>query len=195
MKKIYMRVLLVVAFVFSVAGAEAKLINFGVAAGTTISNYSVSGLNDCVNNKEGFQVGLHATVKIPIISVTPEIWYTQSRFTLDSPYSSTVELADFKVRSVELPVVAGLTILKVLTLEAGPRFTLYNSATAEVYGEDYDIDGFNSSVGYVAGAKVTLLNKIILGARYNGEFGTSDMNLDNYSVKSETITIMVGYKF
>ncbi len=195
MKRIYMRLLLVVAFAFSAAAAEAKIINLGVAAGATVSNYSIPGLDDYVDNEGGFQVGIQATVNVPVISVTPELWYIQSKFAFNDPTSSGSELASYKVKSVELPIVAGLTLLKVLTLEAGPRFILSNNASVKVAGESYDIDNFNSAMGYLLGAKVTLFDKVFVGARYNGEFGTNSVDMGDYSIKSETVSFIVGYKF
>lgn len=184
MKKIYTKLLLIAALSFSVFAAEAKIINLGVAAGTTISNYSLEGLKDAVNNNAGFQVGVMAEFALPIMSITPEVWYVQNSF-------SVADSENVKVKSIELPVVAGITLLKFLTLEAGPRFVLYDDAK----GGGYDFDSITSSVGYVAGAKLTLFKKVIIGARYNGEFGTSSIDALDSAIKCENMTLMVGYKF
>ncbi len=186
MKKIFKSLLILAALLVSVTGAEAKLIGLGVSGGTNVSKYSFADESVSVENKAGYQFGIHAKIAVPILSVTPELLYIQNKFNITALNQTT----EVKVQSIDAPIVAGISLLPMITLEAGPRFSLYNDAKAG----DVSFGRIKPSVGYVIGAKFTLLGKVSVGARYNGEFGDYNTELLG-DISSHSYSISVGYNF
>ncbi len=177
--------------------AEAKLVGLGLSAGSHNSNYKIKGY-DAIENGSGFQVGASATIKMPILfSVTPELIYYNDSFKITN---SSILGGKCKVRNktIDMPIVFGMSLFGPLRLEAGPTFTLYNNAKGDFYGDksgSIDLGSIESNTGYVAGLKLTL-RKIVIGARYYGQFeahksslGTSDI----YKVKSNSYSLTFGF--
>lgn len=180
------KVLLMAVITLCAVSAEAKIISIGATAAMVGSSYSIEGVdNDDINNNTGWQAGVQAAVTLPFLSVTPELLYTSTSFEMGD--------SKVKVQSLDLPIVAGLTIVGPLKIEAGPQFSLYDKAKTG----DVDYGRMRSEVGYVAGLKLTLLQKLIISARYNGQFGkhSNSFNSSNsYEVGYNAYTISVGFR-
>lgn len=197
MKRVFRVCVVALLATLSCYTANAEIIGLGISGGVNNANYSIKGYNGAISNDGGFQVGASATISIPIVSVTPEIWYTQNKFSITNS-SILGTTCDVTSKSFDLPVVVGLNV-GPLTLEAGPSFSLSSKAKAEFNGVDYDLGRINTTTGYVVGAKLTLFG-IMVGARFNGQFGGYDTDFDlnkavEYKVRKHSYSVSLGYKF
>ncbi len=191
----FLKIAFVAAAIFvSTLSAHAELISFGVLGGSSNSHYSINGNDDAISNTVGYQVGLGATIKIPILSISPEVIYTNNKFEVTDRtiLGGTCEVRDQKV---DIPVVAGLSLLSILTLEAGPVFSIYNNADATYHldSSNEDLGRINPGTGYLLGVKVTLFEKIVLGARYNGHFSSHSFGESGHNIRSHSYTFRVGF--
>ncbi len=191
MKKILLTLSLATAMGLS---AEAKVVEMGMSAGTSSTNYKLSESSGAIDNNLGFQLGANVTFNLMLLRITPEVLYTYGSFDV---MDSSVLGRQCKVKSnqVEVPVIFGLPVLKVITLELGPRFSVFDSAKAKFYSgepETMDLGRIHEKVGYTAGVKVAISN-VTIGARYNGQFGSYDSDYLG-KIRNSSYTISVGCK-
>ncbi|MCL1677081.1 outer membrane beta-barrel protein [Elizabethkingia meningoseptica] len=157
------------------------------------------------NPKEvaGFNIGLSAKIKLPVIFIMPEIYYTNFKSKanyLDPVDGSSVELSA-KSNRLDIPVMVGLDVIGPLSVFTGPVFStnLSNNDTFKNFKED---SSKNFSVGYQFGANVKI-SKLIVNARYEGSFSKdqrkfvnsvtgSEVNYDN---RPSFFMIGLGYQF
>ncbi len=197
MKKVSKFLVVAALLLLTTIPASAEMVSFGLSAGTSTTNFSIKGYDNAISNSTGFQAGASLTFQLPVISITPEAWYSQSKFTVLDP-SIMGGYGKVTSRAVDMPIVAGLSLLKIITIELGPSFSLYDKAKAEfLTGDDADLGHVRSAVGYVAGLKVILAKKIILGARFNGQFGGRENDFGGYStykVHNYSYAFSLGFK-
>ncbi len=191
--------LVATVLLLSAMSAEAKILSFGVSAGTSNANYSIKGYSGAIENKMGFQAGVSCAVSVPFLSVTPEVWYSYNKFNVVDSSIFDGRTCSVKAQYIDMPILVGYSILGPLKLELGPRFSLYDSAKAKFYSGDpekMDLGGLNSKVGYTAGLKLTVLGKLVVSARYNGQFGGRDTDLgitgSSFDVRKNSYTISIG---
>ncbi len=177
---------------------NAQSIGVAISAGSYTSNFRIKGNSSAIENQTGYQTGLSVAIKAPFLSVTPEVWYSHSSFKLNDA-SILGAKAKVKTNTVQMPVLVGYSLLGPLKLEVGPRFTLVDKAYAKFYSGDksrQEIGSVMSKVGYTAGAKLTVMRKIILSARYNGQFGGRDNEIGDevYDIRNSSYSFSVGFK-
>ncbi len=180
--------------------ANAEIIGVSLSAGGINSHYSIKGNDSAITNNSGYQVGVAVPISLTFLSITPEVRYSQSKFQITDA-SILGRPCDVKSKSVDMPIIAGFSILGPLKVELGPSFSLYDSAKAQFYTNnpysEQDLGKIHTSVGFVAGAKLTVVKKIILSVRYNGQFGgrNNSFNQDeSYKVKNYSLSFGVGFK-
>ncbi len=166
-------------------------LNFGVSG----SNFKIKDDKSAIDNNIGYVVGGSLTVGFAMISVSPELLYTRNTATLNGYYSDTE--AKIKSNSLDLPVLATFKLLKVIGLQAGPSFSLMSKAKVEVGDETYDMGRIKPNMGYVLGANVTILKILVVGARFNGTFGSENVDFGGQSreLRTNTYSVSVGAKF
>ncbi|ATC36633.1 outer membrane beta-barrel protein [Elizabethkingia anophelis] len=207
MKKLFIPVMLGAA-----AFAHAQ-VSLGVRA-NALFNTSSSRWSDisttakgAFNNPKdvaGFNVGLSAKIKLPVVSlfVMPEIYYTnfKSKATYVEADGSNIELSA-KSNRIDIPVMVGFDVIGPLSVFTGPVFStnLSSNSTFEGYKED---TSKNFSVGYQFGANVKI-SKLIVNARYEGSFSKDQRkfinnvtgNGVNYDNRPSFFMVGLGYQF
>lgn len=200
MKKIRL-VLFAVAAIFCCATASADVVSLGISGGTNTANYRLKGYDDSyVSNNTGYQVGANVSFKALMLTITPEVWYTRNKFTIDDRVCG--KSVDVVSKSIDMPILVGFSFLgNVIRVDVGPTFSLYDYGEARYNNGTDDVETgigrIHTPVGYVAGLRLLLARKIILGARYNGQFGTKENDfggLGNEKIRYSSYTFSVGFK-
>ncbi|MFI3247553.1 MAG: hypothetical protein R3Y39_00295 [Rikenellaceae bacterium] len=171
--------------------AKAEIVSFNFSAGSTSTYYNIDGYSTWDNR--GYNISAGLTFGLPIISISPEVVYTNNSFYVDNPYIFG-DYCDIRDHRLDIPVVVGLNFLGPLVLEAGPVFTVYNEAIASYYHySSGNLGRIHPDMGYLLGAKVTLFDKVMFGARYNGQFGSRRIDYYGHDVRSHSYTFIIGF--
>ena len=179
MKKIYLIAITLILVGSLNAQAQLKL---GLKAGPSFPTLNeTSGTFDITNNS-GWHAGGMVEIKLPILGIQGDIIYSQT--SADVVDANSVK-STIKSSTVDIPVVAKLYLLKIITIQAGPQFAFLTSST----WDDQSIkDNMNiSNVRFVAGLGVALGPVDIHGrfifpsqtefADLSGEFKNSNIQL------------------
>jgi hypothetical protein len=102
--------------------AGAQVISIGPRVG--VNSTSLTGLPAGARNSEhqlGYSVGGFARLKIPVLGlfVQPELLYSQ---TGGSYQAATGENVDFRLQSVDVPLLFGIQLVRVVRVYGGPMF-------------------------------------------------------------------------
>ncbi|MEG2365532.1 MAG: porin family protein [Alistipes sp.] len=187
-------ILVVVLALATTTGASAqKLLEYGLTAGINIPDYSTSTSNSDISNKLGWQGGLVIRIHTPVVTIQPELLFVHQ--------SMNVRWENDQVRvksnSLNMPVLASFTLLKILHLNAGPVFSLTNSCKYKFDGQKYDFGRLQPTIGYAIGAAVQIQH-FLVDARFNGQFknkqSVNEHGID-VDVKSYSVALSVGYLF
>ncbi len=196
----FQKIFLLFALVLAAASAEAKTLSIGVSGGVNNTNFSIKGAKSAITNNMGFQTSAVLDIQIPMLSISPELRFVSNSFELHDASITGSDDLSLKIRStaIDVTVVLGWTIVGPLKLEVGPRFTLMDKAKVKSGGEKYDVGEIRSNTGYILGLKLTLAGKIVVGARFNGQFANpeTDFNLGGaeYKLRNHSYSISVGFK-
>lgn len=144
MKKIYLLaigLLLVGSF-----NAQAQL-KLGIKAGPSFPTLEETGGTFDITNNTGWHAGGMLEIKLPLIGIEGDIIYSQTS-------ADVVSVGAVKSSTVDIPVVAKLYLLKIITIQAGPQFAFLTSSTLNDQNikENMSI----SNVRFVAGLGVNL---------------------------------------
>lgn len=188
--------LLAVALFVSTNTLLAQPFSLGISGGSSHSDYNLRGYRGAITNRTGFHVGVGASLKIPIFTISSELIYTNNKFDISDPkvMGSQCEVRD---QRLDVPVLVGLNILGPLIIEAGPLFTIYDRADVAYNGAiDYteNIGRILPEKGYVVGLKLALGEKVQLGARYYGSADSYRFSNSGYDIRSNSYTLSIGFK-
>lgn len=207
MKKLFIPVMLgAAAFAHAQVslGVRANaLFNTSSSRWSDISSTAQGALNN-PKDVAGFNVGLSAKIKLPIVSlfVMPEIYYTnfKSKATYVEANGNSVELSA-KSNRLDIPVMVGFDVIAPLSVFTGPVFStnLSSNDTFQNFKED---TSKNFSVGYQFGANVKI-SRLIVNARYEGSFSKDQRkfinnvtgNGVNYDNRPSLFMVGLGYQF
>lgn len=190
--------LLTAAILFSTFNTQAKTFSLGVMGGSSHPDYNLQGYRSAIENYTGFHVGVGATLKVPFLSVSPEFIYTNNRFEIND---SSVLGARCEVRDqrLDVPVVVGVNLLSAFIIEAGPVFSIYNEAKASYYGSNRNytdnLGRIAPEMGYLLGLKLSIADKLMLGARYYGHVDDYRFADSGYNIRSHSYALSIGYNF
>ena len=192
MKKI---LLLVVFITIGFTSANAQ-IAYGIKGGLNynmpeLTGDAVKGLD--VTDELGFNVGAFLRVKIPIIGL-----YVQGEPTY-TKLNSTIDEAKLGTNRFDLPVFAGLKMLGLLRIYAGPVFSWNLGSSLDEQDIELVLEN-GSSVGGQAGVGVEL-GPIMLDARY--EFGVQHsyvikaggQDIGNLDARGNQLILGAAWKF
>ncbi|MFR9621069.1 MAG: hypothetical protein SNH63_07635 [Rikenellaceae bacterium] len=195
MKNFRVKIFMVAVAVMSVVSAEAKIFSFGPSAALNTTNFSIKGDAAAIANHVGYQAGVDLGIKLPLIGVTAGLYYTSNTFTACNEYTS-YETSAVKARSLNVPVLFGLSLFGPLTIEAGPVFTIkeYNKqeVTLENGSQSVDLGSLRKKDTYLIGVRATLFG-VTAYARYNQQFGTQATEFGD--MKYSGYTIGLGFRF
>lgn len=167
--------------------AKPQIASFGINSGIGQTKFKSEALGD-VTSDMGFQIGGSLAIEfIPLLTVSAEMQYLNTHFEYDGYYDKVTN------HHLTLPIIAGFSIFKVITLEVGPRFTLIDkSVITPDSGDKMKRNGdLYQDVGYLIGARVRL-GKISVGARYNGQFGKHDSDTFG-EIGASSYSISLGF--
>ncbi|GAB5527148.1 MAG: hypothetical protein Roseis2KO_50200 [Roseivirga sp.] len=146
----------------------------------------------------GFQYGLFARVKVPVIGlyVQPELLFSKTESTI----TSGAQNVDLSFNRVDVPIMIGGKI-GPLRINAGPALSFLTSAESDVAGAVVDIkDNYSSTtVGFQAGIGIDIL-KFVIDLKYEGslseKFGESiTVGGNSFATDERANQIVLGIGF
>lgn len=181
----------------SAKGQSIPFFMYGVSAGTNISNYKLISTDnqDLAKSALGYQLGVMIGLDLPILEVTAEGLWVNSKMS-----ASSSDLNNITSNSFEVPILASIPILGPLRIKGGPSFMLYNNAKVKYSdGSKESLGVVKSSLGYVLGLGINLFS-LSFDVRYNGQFNNQDTIFgtntpSEYDIKAHNISASVGYRF
>lgn len=197
--------------------AHAQSITTGLKGGLNLGSARVQELNQAWQN-DGLTAGVHAglftRLQLGPLYVQPEAYYTftQANLTKENTQSpQDVQTLDIDFHRLDVPVLVGFKIARLLRINAGPFASVLLNATGEsnhpTNREEIEADVqdlYNRAAwGWQAGIGVDIL-MLTLDARYETTVGDlSDHDFDNAGPldylprgqQQQQFVISLGYKF
>ena len=132
-------------------------------------------ISDLIENKgdsgSGFNVGAYGEIDLLVVYIRPELLYSQST----SDYTINNETSQFKMSSMDLPVLVGLK-LGPLKLFAGPAFRYI--INTELEGLEYEDINSDVTVGLNAGIAIQL-GRLGIDLTYDRAFSDNEADFIN----------------
>ena len=200
-----MKKLLLFVFLFSFLISSAQL-DFGVKAGLNYNNFNslnITGgsvsINEFVTSKNsvGYHIGIFGQFNLTKFYVRPELLYVQNKGSFDSQFSND---SDFKLSTLELPVLIGFNIIKPLSFYIGPSL-IYNLDSD--FSEFFDLTFENDlTIGYNIGASF-IIKKFGIDIRYSSGFSENiasyldDIPLDGngYAINTRSSQFLLSLSY
>lgn len=172
MKKVFLSVIAMVAFVAVTSAQETK---FGVKAGVNMANLGGDADADGVTS---FYVGGLVDIAVSEkFHVQPELLY------------SSEGAEDAEISFIRIPIMAKFYVAESFNLQAGPTIGIKA-------GADDGVDEFTKSLDYGlgVGAAYELAGGLFFDARYN--FGLANISdVDEFDVTTTAFQIGLGFRF
>jgi len=197
MKKL---VLVLLVFLGSLS-AYAQKIGFGLKGGLSSTQVNFEGDQLVPSDAQlGYHLGVFARFGGIGFFVQPEVLFTQTsgKFKLELPPLSSVSptLYEAKFNRLDVPVMAGFRLLKIIRVMAGPIASFNIDSALENAGKTVqNIDFKNATLGYQAGVGVDLGNLSFEG-KYEGGLSKFTENVGTYTADNRINqwVLSVGYK-
>ncbi len=183
-----MRKLSVVIILLLLSGSGsvyAQVFSIGLKGGvsaTTVQidkTFDIDGSKIVYNGgdaKVGFHAGLYTRLKIPVIGLylQPEVLYVSSGGNVNVDDNGSVSVSDVHFSRIDVPVLLGIRLVKVLRLYVGPDFSfLINVNTTE----DLNLNFKSTVVAYQAGLGLDL-GRFGIDLKYEGNMSALTDNID-----------------
>ena len=182
--------LLIVAFFATEASAgllpKARL---GIKAGMDYQTNDIKAIADQIkfDANTGWYAGLQGELTWGMFGIRPELIYSHNKCDVEGAGSS------MKLSKLDLPILALLKFLGVLSLQVGPTFCLMTNTSGSADGYEWSVE--RPTVGYAVGAEARIW-KLAVSARYNGSFKDSEvMGFTTGENKISTVQLGVGFYF
>lgn len=197
-RKFVLTLFLAAIAVSAAAQRPRTRLEWGVLGGINVPDYTTNMTKADVKNKMGWQVGITTAVDLGIIGIEPQILYVRQGIRI-LPEGLSEEL-NVKSRSVDVPILVSLRLLKPFRIYAGPVFTVLNDCKRKSGDDLLDFGRVRPTLSYTVGAGVVLLRHLLIDVRYNGQFrGKPDVALPNDvmlpEIRSYNVALSVGYLF
>jgi hypothetical protein len=197
MKKL---VLVLLVFLGSLS-AYAQKIGFGLKGGLSSTQVNFEGDQLVPSDAQlGYHLGVFARFGGIGFFVQPEVLFTQTsgQFKLESPPLSSVSptLYEAKFNRLDIPVMAGFRMLKIIRVMAGPIASFNINSSLENAGKTVqNIDFKNATLGYQTGVGVDLGNLTFEG-KYEGGLSRFTENVGSYTADNRINqwVLSIGYK-
>lgn len=143
-------------FFIIICSVTVKAQGFGVRGGYNFAKVTGGDLPDKSSNN-GFYLGVFYEVPIlkKLLYVVPELQYSKQGF------------ADVSLDYINVPILAKVYILKIISLELGPQFG-FKVGDSGSSSENYSYSSFDPAVA--AGVSVNLPFRISVNGRYISSF-------------------------
>lgn len=197
-RKFVLTLFLAALAVSAAAQRPRTRLEWGVLGGINVPDYTTNMTKADVKNKMGWQVGITTAVDLGIIGIEPQILYVRQGIRI-LPEGLSEEL-NVKSRSIDVPILVSLRLLRPFRIYAGPVFTVLNDCKRKSGDDLLDFGRVRPTLSYTVGAGVVLLRHLLIDVRYNGQFrGKPDVALPNDvmlpEIRSYNVALSVGYLF
>ena len=178
----------------SVTTSNAQGISIGAKAGLNLAN--VNG-NDAegAEGRTSFHIGGVVNLEISeLFAIQPEVIYSAQGFTetINIPLGGTLEVTN-KLDYLNIPILADITVVEGLSIQAGPQFGINITSEADIAGETQKLEDVETAdVSAAIGAQLELPVGLIFQARY--VTGLTEIVKD-VSIKNQNISLSVGWFF
>ncbi|MCC9136846.1 porin family protein [Pontibacter silvestris] len=181
--------------------ANAQFFTAGVKAGVSSSSVDIKDPIGTVTqfkeseNIAGYQVGAFTRFKVGNLLLQPEAAFTYTGGKVevnDDPNTTSVEVQKFKFNRLDVPILLGYSLFRVVRVSAGPVASMVISGKLD----DDKIDEYlnNSDWGWQAGLGVDIGN-ITADVRYERIKRNYTDNVDTgYDITNEQVILSVGLK-
>jgi hypothetical protein len=196
MKKL---VLVLLVFLGSLS-AYAQKIGFGLKGGLSSTQVNFEGGQLVPSDAQmGYHLGVFARFGGIGFFVQPEVLFTQTsgQFLEISSLSSIPPINyEAKFNRLDVPVMAGFRLLKIIRVMAGPIASFNIDSSLQEAGKTVqNIDFKNATLGYQAGVGVDL-GPLSFEGKYEGGLSKFTENVGTYTtdIRINQWVLSVGYK-
>jgi hypothetical protein len=197
MKKL---VLVLLVFLGSLS-AYAQKNGFGLKGGLSSTQVNFEGDQLVPSDAQlGYHLGVFARFGGIGFFVQPEVLFTQTsgKFKLELPPASSTSPANYeaKFNRLDVPVMAGFRLLKIIRVMAGPIASFnIDSSLKEAGTTVQNIDFKKATLGYQTGVGVDLGNLTFEG-KYEGGLSRFTENVGSYTADNRLNqwVLSVGFK-
>jgi hypothetical protein len=197
MKKL---VLVLLVFLGSLS-AYAQKNGFGLKGGLSSTQVNFEGDQLVPSDAQlGYHLGVFARFGGIGFFVQPEVLFTQTsgKFKLELPPASSTSPANYeaKFNRLDVPVMAGFRLLKIIRVMAGPIASFnIDSSLKEAGTTVQNIDFKQATLGYQTGVGVDLGNLTFEG-KYEGGLSRFTENVGSYTADNRLNqwVLSVGFK-
>ncbi|UZD24644.1 porin family protein [Algoriphagus halophytocola] len=149
------------------------------------------------DSKFGYHVGLFARVGLGPLYLQPEVLYTQTQgqFSFD-PEDQPIRDYEADFNRVDIPVMVGLKMFKLLRIQAGPIASInVNSELKDAGQTVQNVDFEDATIGYQAGLGLDIGN-LIIDAKYESSLNKISSSVGNFSTdqRINQWILSVGFK-
>lgn len=150
---------LLLAFILFAVSQSTFAQSFGIRAGMNFSNATEGNLPK-ISNNNGYYVGLYKEVPLidKLLFIQPEVQFSKQGF-------KTI-LSDIDLNYIQVPILAKLYALKIVSIETGPQFGF--KVSDKISGLSQDLKSFDTSWAF--GASLNLPLGLSINARYISSF-------------------------
>ena len=161
--------------------AISQGIVLGVTARASLNNFDLKGnpqLSTDLSNVNGVEAGLYLSFSAAGWYVKPMALASFLKGTVNSSVDGAKEVeTDFELSTLEIPLIVGIKLFPVLSIEGGPSWNYLINYTESVNGVNIDLS--RQSIGYRAGLRANF-SRIGIFGHYGGiieELGESEYQL------------------
>lgn len=179
MKKIALIVAMLFVTTYASAGLRDK-IHLGLKAGLgyQANEVKLANITDfSLSSNAGWFAGAAVDIELPKkFSIQPEAVFSHYKFNIENAIDGYM-----KVNQIEIPVMVGYDLTKMLKVQVGPRFCVMEDVNGVAENAAEFVEGVTSAwnwnspiLGYALGLEANIW-KIVITARYNGEFKKAEV--------------------
>ena len=193
---------LIVLVTLSSLSLYAQKNGVGIKAGLSSTQVDFEGEQLVPSDAQlGYHVGVFARFGGVGFFVQPEVLFTQTtgKFKLESPpissISSTLSLYEAKFNRLDVPVMAGFRLLKVIRIMAGPIASFNIDSSLKDAGTTVQNTDFKkATLGYQTGVGVDLGSLSIEG-KYEGGLSKFTENVGSYTADNRLNQWVLSFAF
>ncbi|RAI91944.1 porin family protein [Algoriphagus yeomjeoni] len=134
------------------------------------------------DSKFGYHVGLFARIGLGPLYLQPEVLYTQTQgqFTFN-PADAPIQDYEADFNRVDIPLMVGLKMFKVLRIQAGPIASINVNSELKDAGQTVQNAKFeDATIGYQAGLGLDIGN-LIIDAKYESSLDKITGSMGKFS--------------
>ncbi len=192
------KLLFAICLLFLAVEGFSQNSGFGIKVG--LSSTSLDFENDQIvpnDAQTGYHLGIYGRFGGGIF-VQPELLFTQTSgsFTINSPGQSEGEKFKANFNRLDIPVMVGVRMLKVVRVMAGPIASInINSEIKDAANTVKESDFNSATLGYQAGLGIDIGN-LSVDAKYEGGLSSVTQNIGSFSTDNRINqwVLSVGFK-